>query len=283
MESEVPDFNCFDYAVSPYHNLKYYDRHLYIPTSIMGGNNFQTELNYKLAQEKHKNITSDLAKRKFCSFTVSNDTDADPERIDFFKMLCEYKTVDSGGRVYNNIGGMVKNKLEFESSYKFSIAFENMRGSIITERLDAAFAAKTIPIYWGNPYATEVYNPKAFINCHDYDSFDDVVKKVIELDNNDDEYLKMLKEPAFIVNKPIHAFKEELAGFLSKIVEDNKGGVRSRNCTNRRAERVKYLGREAFWKKEKRKEKIMKILVFLFKPWTRSKLGQYVKGIIKKE
>ncbi len=131
--------------------------------------------------------------------------------------------------------------------------------------------------------AKEVYNPKAFINCHDYDSFDDVVKKVIELDNNDDEYLKMLKEPAFIVNKPIHAFKEELAGFLSKIVEDNKGGVRSRNCTNRRAERVKYLGREAFWKKEKRKEKIMKILVFLFKPWTRSKLGQYVKGIIKKE
>jgi LPS biosynthesis glycosyltransferase-like protein len=280
LESEFPDFNCFDYVMSPYHNLKYYDRHLYIPASIISGNNFQTELNYKIAQEKHKVITSDLVNRKFCSFTVSNDTDADRERVDFFKKLSEYKTVDSGGMIYNNIGGRIKNKLEFDSAHKFSIAFENMKGSFITEKLDAAFAGKTVPIYWGNPYVTEVYNSKAFINCHDYDSFEDVVKRVIELDNNDEEYLSMLREPAFVINKPINDVKAELAEFLSKIVDDDRGGVRSVNCTNRRAERVKYLGREVFWKREKRKERIMKILVFLFKPWTHSKLGKYVKRLI---
>lgn len=279
LESEVPDFNCFDYVISPYHNLKYYDRHLYLPASIMGGNNFQTELNYKLAQEKHNNINIDLAKRRFCSFTVSNDTNADSERVDFFKMLCEYKTVDSGGRAYNNIGGMVKNKLEFDSAHKFSIAFENMKGCFITEKLDAAFAGKTIPIYWGNPYITEVYNSKAFINCHDYASFDDVVKRVIELDNNDEEYLRVLREPAFVENKPVDVFKEELVEFFVKIVEDGEI-IRSQNCTNRNSELVKLSGREVFWKKEKRKTAIMKILAFLFRPWTHSKLGKYVKKLI---
>lgn len=284
LESEVPDFNCFDYVISPYHNLKFYDRHLYLPASIMGGNNFQTELNYKLAQEKHNNINVDLVKRRFCSFTVSNDSDADTERVDFFKMLCKYKIVDSGGRIYNNIGERVMNKLEFDSKHKFSIAFENMRGSFITEKLDAAFAGKTIPIYWGNPYVTEVYNSKAFINCHDYNSFADVIKRIIELDNNDEEYLNVLKEPAFIDNKSVYAFKEELAQFVSTMVE-NRGGVttRSYNCTNKRAELIRFLGRKAYWKKERRKKTIMKILVLIFKPWTHSKLGKYVKGIITKK
>ena len=282
LESEVPDFNCFDYVISPYHNLKYYDKHLYLPASIMVGNNIETELNYKLAQEKHKKIDADFAKRKICSFTVSNNTDADSERVDFFKMLCEYKTVDSGGRIYNNIGGRVKNKLEFDSAHKFSIAFENMRGSFITEKLDAAFAGKTIPIYWGNPYVTEVYNPKAFINCHDYDSFEDVVKRVIELDNNDEEYFEMLREPAFLDNKSVDIIKDELTKFISMAVEDSKK-LRSCNCINKRAELVKFLGREAYWKRQKRKERIMKTLAFLFKPWTHSKFGQYIKGIIIKK
>ena len=282
LESEVPDFNCFDYAISPYHNFKYYDRHLYIPASIMSGTNIQTELNYKITQEKHKSISSDLVNRKFCSFTVSNVINADTERVDFFKMLCEYKIVDSGGRAYNNIGGMVKNKLEFDSLHKFSIAFENMKGSFITEKLDAAFAGKTIPIYWGNPYVAELYNPKAFINCHAYDSFEDVVKRVIELDNNDEEYLRVLREPAFVENKSVYEYKSELADFLYKVVEDGSI-MRSQKCIAKNSELVKFLGREAYWKRQKRKERVVKILAFLFKPWTHSKFGQYIKGIIIKK
>lgn len=281
LEAEFPDFNTFDYVISPYHNLKYYDRHLYIPYSIMSGNNLQTELNYRLALEKHNSITSDLTDRRFCSFTVSNDFESDIERFNFYKMISKYKTVDSGGRIYNNVGGQVKNKLEFDSAHKFSIVFENIIGSFLTEKLDAAFAGKTIPIYWGNPYVTEVYNSKAFINCHDYDSFEDVIKRVIELDNNDDEYLSMLKEPAFITNKSVAAYKEELSNFLEMVVE--KGvSIRSNNGINKKAEYVRYIGRKLCWKKNKRKERLMKILVFLFKPWTHSKLGQYIKRVIMK-
>ena len=279
LETEFPDFNVFDFVISPYHNFKYYDRHLYIPYSIMSFNNFQTELNYKITMEKHMSITDDLLNRRFCSFTVTNDGNADIERFEFYKMLSKYKTVDSGGRIFNNVGGPVKNKLEFDSAHKFSIVFENIKGSFITEKLDAAFAGKTIPIYWGNPYVSEVYNSKAFINCHDYDSFEDVMNRVIELDNNDEEYLSILREPAFIVNKSVESYKEELAAFLSMIVE--KGiSIRSSSGINKKAECVRYLGRKLCWKKEKRKERLLKTLVFLFRPWTHSKLGQYVKSII---
>lgn len=281
LESEFPDYNCFDYVISSYHNLKYYDRHFYLPYSIMGGNNIQTELNYNLALEKHNGITPDLAKRDFCSFTVSNNTNADSERVDFFKRLSEYKRVDSGGGVYNNIGGRVKNKLEFDSLHKFSIAFENTKGSFITEKLDAAFAGRTIPIYWGNPYVSEVYNSRAFINCHEYDSFEQVVNRVIELDNNDSEYLSVLREPAMKMKNSVSYYKERLAEYLYEIVE-NGDIIRSNNGINRKAESVKFLGRKAFWEKERKKAKLMGILVILFKPWTHSKLGQYVKGIIMK-
>lgn len=281
LETEFPDFNTFDYVVSPYHNLKYYDRHLYIPYSIMSINNEQIEFNYNAALKKHNDITPDLVNRRFCSFTVSNDSDSDFERFKFYKMLSEYKTVDSGGRIYNNVGGQVKNKLEFDSAHKFSIVFENIIGSFLTEKLDAAFAGKTIPIYWGNPYVTEVYNSKAFINCHDYDSFEDVIKRVIELDKNDDEYLSMLKEPAFITNKSVKEYKEELSKFLAMIADEGVS-IRSNNGINKKAEYVRYIGRKLCWKKNKRKERLMKILVVLFKPWTHSKFGQYIKSVIKK-
>lgn len=33
-----------------------------------------------------------------------------------------------GGKAYNNIGGAVKNKIEFLSLYKFSISMENSVG-----------------------------------------------------------------------------------------------------------------------------------------------------------
>ena len=61
-----------------------------------------------------------------------------------------------------------------------------------------AFHANTVPIYWGNPLIGNDFNPKAFINCHDFDSFEAVVDRVREIDSNEDLYLSYLNEPAFI-------------------------------------------------------------------------------------
>lgn len=119
--------------------------------------------------------------RKFCAFVYSNE--AARERVQFFDQLCEYKQVDSGGKVRNNIGHNVEDKLAFLRDHRFSIAFENTsHEGYTTEKLLHALVSDTIPIYWGNPRAGEDFNSEAFINCHDYDSFSAVIDHVKEVD-----------------------------------------------------------------------------------------------------
>jgi len=136
--------------------------------------------------------------RKFCSFMVSNGTAV--ERIEFFNKISQYRGVDSGGRHLNNIGSPIQpgvdNKLEWMSKYKFSITFENSSyPGYTTEKLMHALITDTIPIYWGNPLASLDFNPKAFINCHDYKSFDEVIELVKEIDSNETLYKEFLNQP----------------------------------------------------------------------------------------
>ena len=63
----------------------------------------------------------------------------------------QYKHIDSGGKYKNNIGAPVADKLAFLSEGKFNIAFENSSANgYTTEKLIEAFAAGTIPLYWGD-------------------------------------------------------------------------------------------------------------------------------------
>lgn len=77
--------------------------------------------------------------------------------------------------------------------------------------------AHSIPIYFGNPRVGLEYNKKAFIHVNDYNSLENVVKKVIELDNDDDAYMAMLNEPPLL--HPEYDYDEELTKFLTKIIE----------------------------------------------------------------
>ena len=118
-ECFVPDFNQCDYAVG-FDRLELGDRYIRIPIYLM--NEFKQ--NYEAILTRHPVTMEDLQKRKFCNFVVSNCF-ADDIRTKILDKVNEYKTVDSGGRYRNNIGGAVKDKLTFQQSYKFSIAFEN--------------------------------------------------------------------------------------------------------------------------------------------------------------
>ena len=64
-----------------------------------------------------------------------------------------------------------------------------------------AFSAGTVPIYFGNPEIAKDFNPKSFINCHDYDSFEDVIEVVKKLDEDNEQFLKYLCEPCFVTEK----------------------------------------------------------------------------------
>ncbi len=63
------------------------------------------------------------AKKKFCCMVVSNP--GSKKRINFYNKLNKVMPVDSGGRVLNNVGGPVTDKLAFIKDYKFVLAFEN--------------------------------------------------------------------------------------------------------------------------------------------------------------
>lgn len=145
---------------------------------------------------------------KFCNFIYRHSVDY---RNNFFTKLSKYKHIDSPGLCMNNmksIGGYsdplqsrkdqnwTEMKLEFIKPYKFTIAFENhfnMPG-YTTEKIIHPLLTTGIPIYCGNPYIHEDYNPNRFLNYHDYDNEDNLIDAIIELDNDDEKYYKMLNE-----------------------------------------------------------------------------------------
>lgn len=191
-ENLTPDFNLCDYAIG-FDFLEFGDRYIRLPIYAA-----LYERDVRLMMNKHQDL---MVPEKFCSFVYSNNDWADESREKFFRLLSDYKRVDSGGRYLNNIGMPegVPDKYEFQKKYKFSIAFENSsRTGYCTEKIVQSFAAGTIPIYWGDPSIKNFFNSKAFINCHDYENFEQVVQRIIEIDQNDEIYLAMKAEPAIL-------------------------------------------------------------------------------------
>lgn len=169
----------------------------------------------------NKSVDETLLNRKFCSFVASNPNCK--KRNDFFLKLSKYKKVDSGGSVFNNIGYKVQDKRKFQSEYKFSITFENNAyrpefPTYITEKIMESMCSNSVPIYWGASRVGEFFNSKSFINYYDFNSEDDMIDYIIELDKNDDKYMEILKEPWFLDNKiPAQNKIENIKKFLYKI------------------------------------------------------------------
>lgn len=199
-ENLRPDFNLCDFAIG-FDYLEFEDRYLRFPNFAL----FQEQFD-QLILYKEKQLTDVKQKKYFCNFIYSNSF-ADPSRDRFFHLLSEYKKVDSPGSHLKNmsfpVGDRYSNswmfsKIDFQSKCKFSIAFENsFAPGYTTEKILHSFIAETIPIYWGNPVVVKDFNPKSFINCHEFQSFEAVVEKVKEIDQNDEIYLSILNEPPF--------------------------------------------------------------------------------------
>ena len=179
-----------------------------------------------ISTEHRENLPDSMAKRKFCNFIYSNQTKGDnaQNRIEFCLALQNYKHVDCPGKCLNNMDGLgaresrtwYDEKLEFLKDYKFTIAFENaISPGYVTEKILQPFIADSVPIYMGSPTVAEDFNPKAFINVADYKNFDEVIEKIKELDNNDELYMQMLREPVY-TKAP--EYDKRLEEFLYKIV-----------------------------------------------------------------
>jgi alpha(1,3/1,4) fucosyltransferase len=210
-ECMTPDFNECDYAIG-FDRLQLGDRHARIPLYDL----FQYKASYQTLMERAPFTSEELsAKTGFCNFVYSNCFAQDMRTV-IFEKLSKYKRVDSGGRYRNNIGGFVRDKKAFQSNYKFSIAFENSSyDGYVTEKILDSFVARTIPIYYGDPRVVLDFNPKAFINVHDFASLDEVVERVRQIDNDDRLYISILNQP--IVNPELEL--ASLHDFLLAIVK----------------------------------------------------------------
>ena len=165
---------------------------------------------------------------KFCAFVASRDIF--PERVDFVKRLSKYKQVACCGSVLNNTGFKVGGThssaelVSFYSDYKFVMAFENtVKEGYTTEKIATVMAAQSIPIYYGNPKVHRDFNPKSFVNVHEYGSFDEAIDRIIALDQDDDLYFQTLQEPWFYANVPTPFVDTHLlVSRLVKWIEERK-------------------------------------------------------------
>lgn len=215
-ENITPNFSLYDYCIG-FDYLTFSDRYIRFPL-------YKINENYnKLFQLDLNNLSDDyLLNRKFCSFIVSNAKYSDPIRIKFFEELSKYKKVDSGGKILNNINKTINNKIEFLSNYKFNIAFENSNmDGYTTEKITDAFISNTVPIYWGNKLISKEFDEKSYINVNNFSSISDAISYIIYLDQNNSEYLNILKSNKLIKNETYEDNLSNLRTFLKNIFDKN--------------------------------------------------------------
>lgn len=194
----VPDMNFIDYAIVWDRNLKMDDRIYRKPTMLYYENMKEWEDN------KYQICRSEIAQnKKFCNFIYSNGN-AHPFRDQLFYELNHYKRVESLGKHLNNMGNVptrndknwLAQSIDLKSRYKFSISCNNhyFVGGI-DEKLLTSLAARSVPIFWGDPTVEEEFNPKVMINCHNYDNMEKIIEAVKEIDQNDELWLSMVSQP----------------------------------------------------------------------------------------
>ncbi|MBO4902896.1 MAG: hypothetical protein J5518_08905 [Lachnospiraceae bacterium] len=259
-ENLCPDFNLVDYAMG-FQPITFTDRYLRLPLYVLYPEACQ------LALSKHELPDDyDPSSKKFCNYVISNAI-SDPARDEMISVLNSYKSVDSGGRYKNNVGGPVPDKIAFERDYKFTMCFENTSAlGYTTEKLMEAFAGGTVPIYWGNPDIASEFNPDSFINCHDFASFEEVLTEVKKIDNDPDLFLKKLRAPILSENSGARVClaKDYVSDYLCRILSQKPEEAFRRNriyigkryedqaAFHRRLDGILYLPRRAVFSLQNR-------------------------------
>lgn len=202
-ENLRPDFNVCDYAAG-FDSIQFDDRYIRWP-QYASSFNFPLALKKNILQEE-----VDYLGRKFCNMVVSNGNNADNFREVFYEQLNDYIHIDSGGKFKNNVGGPILDKLEFQKRYKFSLAFENsVTKSYITEKIIDAWAAQTIPIYYGAPDVATEFNQDAFIDFNDYNSADSFIGRIKEINEDDKQYMDILRTPIYTNDSRVKRYMDQ--------------------------------------------------------------------------
>ena len=147
---------------------------------------------YNLITHRPKNT-----KEKFMYYAHRNCVSY---REDAFDKLSSIKHVEAVGTCKNNVKGFypqakwTENYRHF-SKYRFGLCMENKKApGYITEKILMAFLAGAIPVYYGTEEVFDIFNRNAFI-YYDVKRPEKAIARIKYLEENPDEYEKMLNEP----------------------------------------------------------------------------------------
>lgn len=176
----------------------------------------------------------------FCSITQASHNNF---REKVFNKLCEYKKVTSSGPWKQNIspseslnkyqwlnsiysgridGLTYREKIGFFEKFKFNMSIHYTNTPyILQEKIFHSYYSGAIPIFYGNQFIYEEgFNPKSFINLHDYDNLDEFLDLVKKIDTDEKLYESYIKEPIYVDNKlPEYMDFDYTLSFLEKIIE----------------------------------------------------------------
>lgn len=227
-EPFAPDFNVFDYAIGSeyvnYPDEQGKNRYYRFPYCFYDYQKYKPYMN-GMTREQAQNV---LAQKKyFCNFIYGHQTVAGHrERI--FEEIQKYKRVESAGSFLNNMpdGKVVtfsERKLEFLKQCKFTIACESCTyPGFTTEKIMDPFCALSVPVYYGNIKVGEEFNPESFINLRAYHTLEEGIEKLIEIDQDDEKYIKMLMEPKLVTEKYFDQMLAGLKSFLFDIFDQDR-------------------------------------------------------------
>lgn len=219
-ERDCPDFNMCDYAIGLV-NVGETKRFFHFPFYV-----FYNDLMRKYEAQRPIKDDMSFLNREFCS-TVVTDPYRNPIFFDFFNRLNEYKSIASGGRWNNTVGGAVADKLDFIKDYKFHIAFENMKADgYVTEKIMEPLVARTIPIYWGSHSVKKEFGEGSYIDISDFDTIDLAIDYIKKVDNDDHLYMQILTRRA---NLP-YTYDEWCDMLLDFLVNAIENGSRIFDC-----------------------------------------------------
>lgn len=210
-ENQPADFNQSHFAFTFEHSKD--ERNYRLPLWALHLNWFNVPHNeerdqsylYPIDKFLKKDLSNLVDKKWCCSFVA---TQPKGKRVDFVPKLMDKCEVHCGGRLYNNIGGILEgrgdqeNKINFLNFFKFNISFENTSNNgYVTEKIIQPMFTNTIPIYWGASDVVNDFNSKSFINSHDFDNDDELIDYILHVNCDQSLYEEILNEPWFKNNE----------------------------------------------------------------------------------
>lgn len=221
-ESFFPDFNDCDYCIGTVKN-DFMGRSFWIPLSHW----------FSVASPQVPEISRETAlNRKFCSFIYSQDSfgSGARERKELCLKLMKYKPIECPGKVLHNCdpellsdrmaSDWVESKRKYCSGFKFSIAYENCNmPGYITEKLIDCYLSNTVPIYCGSLGEVAPYPKESMICVDDFASFDELIERIKEIDQDDDAYMAILNANPFRNNGMKDCFTQGAQEFVGRIIE----------------------------------------------------------------